>query len=163
MRKYFVYALALFAFTFILYSAGGAVEPVKRPSVALDFSLRDIKGQDYKLSDYKDKQAVVLAFWTTWCPYCRQELRSLNAMYPQLQKEGIEVLAIDVQEPGFKVESFAQKIGLTIKVLLDFDAKVAKDYSVMGVPTFFLVNKRGNIVYEGNHFPKDKYQKLISG
>lgn len=162
MRRCLKPALALFAFTFILYSAAGAVEPIKRQSAALDFSLRDIKGDDYKLSDYKDKQAVVLAFWTTWCPYCRQELRSLSAMYLQLQKEGIEVLAIDVQEPGSRVESFARANGLSLKMLLDLDAKVAKDYSVMGVPTFFLVNKQGNIAYEGNRFPKDKYQKLIS-
>ena len=162
MRRYFKSALALFMVTFILFSAGQAAEPVKRPRVAVDFSLKDIKGQVYKLSNYKNKQAVVLAFWTTWCPFCRQELKSLNALYRQLQKEGIEVLTINIQEPGYRVESFAKKNGLSLKILLDFDAKVARDYSILGVPTFFLVNKQGNINYEGDHFPKEKYQKLCN-
>ena len=162
MRRYFESALVLFMVTFILFSAGVAAEPIKRSQAAVGFSLKDILGRTYKLSDYKNKQAVVLAFWTTWCPACRQELKSFNAMYPQLQKEGIEVLAINIQEPGYRVESFVKEKGLSFKILLDFDAKVARDYSVMGVPTFLLVNKQGNIVYEGDHFPKDKYQKLIS-
>ena len=162
MRKYFESALILFMVIFILFSAGLAAEPVKRSRAAVDFSLKDVLGQVYNLSDYKFKQAVVLAFWTTWCPFCRQELKSLNTLYPQLQKEGIEVLAINIQEPGYKVESFAKEKGLAMRMLLDFDAKVARDYSVMGVPTFLLVNKQGNIVYEGDHFPKDKYQKLLS-
>ncbi|MCX5704583.1 MAG: TlpA disulfide reductase family protein [Candidatus Omnitrophica bacterium] len=162
MRRYFKAVLALFMVAFILFSSGLAAEPVKRSRAAVGFSLKDIKGRAHNLSDYKNKQAVVLAFWTTWCPFCRQELKSLNALYPQLQKEGIEVLAINIQEPGYRVESFAKENGLTMKMLLDFDAKVARDYSVMGVPTFFLVNKQGNIIYEGDHFPKEKYQKLIS-
>ena len=162
MRIYLKAMLALFALIFILFSAGLAAEPVKRSQAAVDFSLKDIKGRVYKLSDYKNKQAVVLVFWTTWCPFCRQELVSLNAMCPQLQKEGIEVLTINIQEPGYRVESFAKEKGLSLKILLDFDAKVAREYSVMGVPTFFLVNKQGNITYEGDHFPKGKYQKLLS-
>ena len=162
MRGYLKAALALFAVIFILFSAGLAAEPVKRSRAAVDFSLKDVLGQVYNLSDYKFKQAVVLAFWTTWCPFCRQELKSLDTLYPQLQKEGIEVLAIDIQEPGYKVERFVKEKGLIMKVLLDFDAKVARDYSIMGVPTFILIDKQGNIVYEGSRFPKEKFQKFLS-
>ena len=162
MRRCFGLALILFTVVSILFPAGFAAEPVKRSQAAVDFSLKDISGRVYKLSDYKFKQAVVLVFWTTWCPSCRKELRSFNTLYPQLQKEGIEVLAIDVEEPGYKVESFVKEKGLIMKILLDFDAKVAKDYSVMGVPAFFLINKQGNIVYENYYFPKEKYQKLLS-
>ncbi len=162
MRGYLKAPLALFAVIFILFSAGLAAEPVKRSRVAVDFSLKDNKGQVYNLSDYKNKQVVVLAFWTTWCPFCRQELKFLDTLYPQLQKEGIEVLAINIQEPGYRVESFTKEKGLSLKILLDFDAKVARDYSVMGVPTFILVDKQGNIIYEGDHFPKEKYRELLS-
>jgi peroxiredoxin len=128
---------------------------------AIDFNLKDLKGKVYTLSEYKDKQPVVLFFWTTWCPFCRQELKALNAMYPELEKDGLEVLTIDIQEPENRLNSFVQKYALFMPVLMDKDAAVARDYNVMGVPTIIIVNKNGQIVFDGNDFPKRTYKKLL--
>jgi len=129
---------------------------------ATNFSLQDLKGRFVTLENYRDKQSVALFFWTTWCPFCRQELKAINDMYPQLRKEGLEVLAIDVGESLQIVERFLQKYALFLPVILDKDTYVAKDYQVMGVPTVILVNKKGSIVYEGNYFPRGTYKKLIN-
>jgi peroxiredoxin len=133
----------------------------KNLPLAHNFELLDLKEKQFSLESYRNKQPVVLFFWTTWCPFCRQELKAVNSMYPQLQKDGLEVLTIDVEEPASRVESFLKKNALFLPVLLDKNAAVARDYELMGVPTIMIVNKRGNIVFEGDHFPKEIYKKLL--
>jgi peroxiredoxin len=162
MKKYLRLVFTFIAVSIFLSSLAQAGEAIRKPRLAIDFSLQDLKGKTYRLSDYKDKQPVVLFFWTTECPLCRPELRALNILYPTLQKEGIEVLAIDVNEPGYRVDKFAQKNALSMPILLDRDTQVARDYFIPGVPAIIIVNQQGNIVYEGDHFPTGIYKKLIA-
>lgn len=130
-------------------------------AVAADFNLKDIYGTMVKLSSYKDKQPVILFFWTTWCPFCRQELKLLNDIYPQLQKDGVELLAINIAESEYKVNDFYKNYGLTFKVLLDKGAAVAYIYEILGVPTYIFINKKGYIVFREHAFLKGKYKMLI--
>jgi peroxiredoxin len=102
---------------------------------------------------------VLLFFWTTWCPFCRNEIKALNEQHSQLKKEGWEVFAINVGEPVYKIENFIQRQGLSFEVLLDKDSRVSADYNVRGVPTYFLVNKKGEVIFEGNSFPQDEQRK----
>ncbi|MCX5703901.1 MAG: TlpA disulfide reductase family protein [Candidatus Omnitrophica bacterium] len=135
----------------------------KRFGLAQDFILKDLNQNTVILSSYKNKQPVLLFFWTTWCPYCRGELKVLNGIYPELTKEGWEVFAIDVDEPAYRVESFLESYGLIFKVLLDKDAAVMESYGLFGVPTYVLVDKEGYIVFKDHYFPKGEYKKLILG
>jgi len=128
---------------------------------APDFDLDDIYQDAYRLSSYKNKQPVLLFFWTTWCPFCRSELKVLNDMYATLQKDGIEVLAINVGEVQSKVEDFVKNYYLAYKVLLDRDTRVSQSYEVAGVPTYALIDKEGYVVFHENFFPRKEYKDLI--
>lgn len=130
--------------------------------IAVDFNLKDLSGNEIKLSDFRDKQPLILFFWATWCPVCRKQIPLLNKMYPDFKKDGIEVLGIDVEESKEKVERFLKNYPLNIKVILDPDGKVASDYKIIGVPTYFLIDKKGNIVSQDNSFPQEKYKELLS-
>lgn len=135
--------------------------PVRETSLAPDFSLQDLGRNTFNLSSYRDKQPVILFFWTTWCPFCRRELKMLKDIYPQLQKDGSELLAISVGEPVYKVDNFVRGYALNFKVLLDKDIAVADAYDILGVPTYVLIDKKGRIVFRANYFPKEKYKELI--
>lgn len=124
------------------------------------FQLQDLSDKPVFLSDYKGK-GVILFFWTTWCPYCRDELRALEQENPVLSRAGVEVLAINVGEPRHKVENFIKSRDLSFRVLLDKDSTVAGAYQLMGVPTYYVVNRSGEIVSAGNHFPQDALKVLI--
>ncbi|MFA4989749.1 MAG: peroxiredoxin family protein [Candidatus Omnitrophota bacterium] len=162
MKKYsgFLVALiAFFCFTCGTYAAQGytAADLKKAP----DFQLFDLKAKEVSLSDYKDKQAVVLFFWTTWCPYCRAELKRLNAECAGLAKASVAVLAINVGEPKYKVESFVQSHNLLgFTVLLDRDSLAAETYDLLGVPAYFVIDSSGRIVSMGNRFPGDILKEL---
>lgn len=115
-----------------------------------------------EISSYKNKQPVLLFFWTTWCPFCRKELRDLNQLYPELKKDDLEVLAIDVGESPDKVKSFIKGYALSFKVLLDKDTVVAQTYSILGVPTYVLVDKKGSVVFQDHYFPRKEYKGLLT-
>jgi len=127
---------------------------------APDFQLTDLNDQPVFLSDYKDKQAVILFFWTTWCPYCRDELKTLNQQYVELAKDAVKVLAINVGESKYKVDNFVQSRNLAFTVLLDKDSTVASAYDLLGFPSYFVINKAGQIIATGNNFPKDALKEL---
>lgn len=133
---------------------------VCKTQAAPDFKLKDLSHETFTLSSYKGRQPVVLFFWTTKCPFCVSELRMLRDMYPEMVKQGWELLAIDVGEYAYRVDRYAKKYALNFKVLLDSDINVARDYDILGVPTYVFVDKKGCIAFMDHYFSQEKYQEL---
>ena len=129
--------------------------------LAPDFTLYDIYQDAYTISNYRDKQAVLLLFWTTWCPFCRKELKVLNGMYSGLAADGVEVLSVNVGETPSTVQNFVQDYNLVYRVLLDRDNRVAGLYGLIGVPTYILINKQGEVVFKDNYLPAAEYKDLL--
>ena len=129
-------------------------------NMAPDFKLQDLNQNTFTLSSYKDKQPVILFFWTTWCPFCQTELKVLNNKYYSLLKDGVQLLAIDAGEVARRVDNFVKNQGIVFSVLLDSDTTVADAYNILGVPTYILIDKKGQIRFRGNSFPQE-YKKLI--
>ncbi|MDD5409372.1 MAG: TlpA disulfide reductase family protein, partial [Candidatus Omnitrophica bacterium] len=102
----------------------------------------------------------VLFFWTTWCPYCRTELKELNKLYPQMEKEGIAVFAVNVGEESYKVVRFLKDHPVSIRVLLDRDTRAAENYEINGVPTYIFMNKSGKVISLEHRLPAD-YKNLL--
>ncbi len=124
-----------------------------------DLVLNDLKSKPVNLSNLAGKPAI-LFFWTTWCPYCRAELRSLNKISPQIEKEGIAVFAVNVGEAGYKVERFLKDSPLDISVLIDKDGQAAENYGIRGVPTYIFIDKSGQVVSTEHRLPDD-YKSLL--
>lgn len=162
MRKYFKLLFIFILISVFSVSCTQAKEPqVEGKNIAMDFKLQDLNQDTFSLSSYKDKQPVILFFWTTWCPFCQIELNRLKDMYPQLQKEGWELFAVNVGESASKVDNFVKNYALNFKVLLDKDMAVAYSYGILGVPTYFLVDKNGYIVFKEHYFPRERYKELV--
>lgn len=125
------------------------------------FKLNGIKGNTVKLTDYKGKNAI-LFFWTTWCPFCRAELKELNRRYAEFGKDGVALLVINVGENQSKVESFIANTALVIPVFLDQSSAIAYSYDIYGVPTYVFIDKAGKIVLRENAFPAEKYKTFIA-
>jgi peroxiredoxin len=130
--------------------------------VAADFKLPDTQGQSATLSDYKDTKVVLLLFWTTWCPFCRKELKLLNEKYAELASEGTRVLAINIGEPLERVADFAQRYNLLFRVLLDENSEVAAAYKLLGIPTYIIIDQQGYIRYRDYTFPAKEYKELTA-
>jgi peroxiredoxin len=130
-------------------------------ALAQDIILDELNthAKTVNLSSYKGKPAM-LFLWTTWCPYCRQEIKTLNQMAPQLNKEGIVVFAVNVGESDYAVRRFISKNMIILRVLLDKNSAAAYNYDVIGVPTYIILDETGRVISHRNVFPAD-YQKLL--
>lgn len=146
----------------ILNASGVLKEEKKSPADwAKEFVLSSLEGKEISLSSFKGKP-VILFFWTTWCPSCRTELsKVLSKEYPKMKARGISFLAIDVGEPKYRVESFLRGQTIEFPVLLDTDSQVSSSYSIIGIPTFFLIDARGSIKFMGNELTPD-YINILS-
>jgi len=112
---------------------------------APNFTLKDLNGEEVKLSNHKGK-VVLLIFSTTWCPHCRTSIPYLKKIYQNYKDRGFVIFNINIMESQKTVSSFATKYDLPYRVLLDESGEVAKSYGIRGVPSLLLVNKEGTIV-----------------
>lgn len=115
-----------------------------RQEKAPDFTLNDLQGRKFKLSENKGKP-VLLVFGATWCPYCREEIPQLKNIYAKYVKKGLVLVNIDIEESRQRVLAFANKYKLPYRVLLDIKADVARSYGVQGIPMQVLIGRDGTI------------------
>jgi thiol-disulfide isomerase/thioredoxin len=127
----------------ILFALG--MSPFQNRIPSEDFILPMLQGGGAALSDYRG-QVVFLNFWATWCPPCREEMPSMQLLYDELSDEGLEILAIDVQEPQATVKAFVDEFGFSFPVLLDENGRVAMRYSVRAFPTTYIIDREGNLL-----------------
>ncbi|MGD9014878.1 MAG: cytochrome c biogenesis protein CcdA [Candidatus Omnitrophota bacterium] len=151
-----------FAVSGIFNLAYAQEQGVETSLSAPDFTISDLDGNKITLSEFKQKQPVVLFFWTTWCPFCLKELINLNQIYADAIFKDTQLLAININESRLKVRRFLERYQLDFKILLDSDARVAYSYGVLGVPTFVLINKQGAVVFKDHFFPLNKYENLLT-
>ncbi|HSE90123.1 MAG TPA: TlpA disulfide reductase family protein [Candidatus Binatia bacterium] len=121
-----------------------SIEPVQK-KLAPDFLLKDLDGNTIRLHDLRGK-VVLLNFWATWCPSCRFEMPSMEALHKELSSQGLAVLAIALRESAEDVQSFYNEHNLSFPALLDHDAEASELYETWSLPTSFLIDRRGYIV-----------------
>ncbi|GFO56595.1 thioredoxin [Geomonas sp. Red276] len=120
--------------------------PAVEGNLAPDFTLKDLSGREVKLSSLRGK-VVLVNFWATWCPPCREEIPSMVQLNKTMQGKPFQMLCCSIDEGGKDaVETFFKKSGLTLPALLDTDGKVAKRYGTTGVPETFVVDTKGVIL-----------------
>ena len=112
---------------------------------AVDFSLKDLSGQEHNLSSYAGK-LVFLNFWATWCGPCREEIPSMEELYLELQNQDFLIVAVNSQEAREQVADFVENIGMSFPVLLDTDGRVGAAYSVRAIPTTYIIDPQGYIL-----------------
>ena len=128
--------------------------------LAADVILNDLQSKPANISAVTGKPSI-LFFWTTWCPYCRSELKELNRMRAQIEKDGVDIFAVNVGEEGAKVGDFINKYALNMRVLLDRDGRAAQNYAVRGVPTYIFINRYGQVTATEHRLP-DNYMDILS-
>lgn len=112
------------------------------------FTLKDNKGNDVTLSEYKGK-TVVLNFFATWCTYCKMELPSLEEINSTRDDIVIFLVATpNIGNEGSKeyIESFMEENGYSMTVLYDETGEVVSKYNVSGLPTSFFFKPDGSVL-----------------
>lgn len=105
-------------------------------------------GERVPLSSYaKSGKAVLLHFWATWCPPCREELPLIDAQAKRLKDKNsaLQVLCVCVADTKENCVSFMEKYGYTFTSGLDPEGETASLYGVSGVPTSIIIGADGKV------------------
>lgn len=153
MRKCF-FLVALLVFPLLLSPAGTGSARAEAPgssrvqkgSMAPDFTLKDLNGKPVTLSQFRGK-VVVLNFWASWCPHCREEMPSLERLNEVYGSSNFALLAVNVEGDGEgAVKSYLAKNPFNFRVLLDSKLTVQDLYGVYELPETLIINKKGQVV-----------------
>ncbi len=130
----------------LVSQACGRAEEAQVVQAAPEFALTSLDGETVKLSDYQGR-VVIVDFWATWCPPCREEIPHFVELQQRYGDRGLTVIGISVDQGGPQVvRSFAQEQGINYPLVMA-DARVAGDYGgIRGIPTTFVIDRQGRIV-----------------
>ncbi|MBT5855724.1 TlpA family protein disulfide reductase [bacterium] len=124
-------------------------------------SFRTLSGD---ITSIQNNAATLISVFTTWCSVCKVELAHLNKDYAEIkeQKLPINMLVINAGEKKRKVKKYVRKRHLNMPVVMDRKLAWVKELGITGTPTVLIVDKNGQLLYQGNELPHNWVQTLVS-
>ncbi len=138
----------------------------KDVEIAANFTLKNPDGEEVSLSDFQGK-IVIIDFWATWCPPCREGIPDLIKLQDEYRDQGVVVIGISFDEKAATVKKFAQENQINYPLAMG-DKKVAQDYGgIQAIPTVFIIDRNGRIVDRhigsaDKEYFDDKIQPLLN-
>lgn len=111
---------------------------------APEFTLKTPEGKEVSLKDFKGK-VVLVNFWATWCPPCKEELPLFEKVYQKYKDKGFVILAINTDPENLQDFLKKSNIKMAFPILIGED-RLLELYPVRGLPTSFLIDREGKIV-----------------
>ncbi len=112
-------------------------------ALAEGFSLRDMQGKTHTLAGYRGKW-VLVNFWATWCPPCRDEIPDLIELYEKHKDLVVIGIAMDYRDPA-QVKQFAEEMFISYPLVLGDRRIAAQIGAIPGLPTTYLYNPQGKL------------------
>jgi cytochrome c biogenesis protein CcmG/thiol:disulfide interchange protein DsbE len=160
-RRVLIVLFLLVAAGFIGLLAGGLIKSGGQPGGAIvntklgevpiqqrparDFTLDRFDGESLTLSDLQGK-VVMVDFWASWCPPCRQEAPALAQVYREYQARGVEFVGVSIWDTEKDANSYIQRYGITYPNGLDEKGVVTIDYGVTGIPEKYFIARDGTVI-----------------
>ena len=133
----------------------------KQGTEAPDFKVEMFDGKSIRLSDLRGK-VVLVNFWATWCPPCREELtRVQKEIIDRFAGQEFVFLPISRGEELHTVEAFRKRMGYTFPMGLDPDQRIFRRYATNYIPRNFLIDRDGKVVLASIGYDKAEFAHLI--
>lgn len=129
---------------------------------APQWTLKDLDGGEVKSADFAGK-VVVIDFWATWCPPCREEIPGYVALQEKYRDQGVVIVGISLDRGGPKVvKPFAEKMKINYPLVMGTEDVVEAFGGVEGIPTTFIIGRDGKILHKKvGYAPEAKMEALI--
>ncbi|MCG6940848.1 MAG: TlpA family protein disulfide reductase [Thiohalocapsa sp.] len=126
--------------------AAGLLDPIAEKPEAPGFELKGADGKTYRLADMRG-QPVIVNFWATWCPPCRAEMPAMQRAWEQLKDEGIMLVAVNAGDSEGEIAAFVEHMQVSFPLPMDTNMQVTQSWPLKGLPTTFVVDPQGRLVY----------------
>lgn len=130
-----------------LLPAASTAQNIKRGSAAPEIDLPTLTGGQFKLSALKG-HAVVVTFWGTWCPPCRDEFPEFVAANKKYRDAGLMIVAVNQRDQELStkdVQDFVTEFGVDFPVALDARGRTRRTFRLIGLPTTVFIDAAGNV------------------
>ena len=126
--------------------AANKLQPITKPAPPLH--LKDLSGRTVSLDEFKGK-VVLLNFWASWCPPCREEMPSFWRLYKKINHPDFRVVLVNLGETRDTITAFMpEKIIQDLVMLSDPESSSGQEWKVRGLPHTFLVDNKGRLRFE---------------
>jgi cytochrome c biogenesis protein CcmG, thiol:disulfide interchange protein DsbE len=121
-------------------SVFGRVDVPAEP--ASDFTLELLDGGTLNLSDLRGK-VVLVDFWASWCPPCRQEAQTLTQVYQEYADQPVEFVGVDIWDRQEDALAYINEYNVPYPNGIDERGTILIDYGVTGIPEKFIIDQNG--------------------
>ena len=139
------------------------MDPMPAGNKASDINVVDMNGETRTLEDLKGK-FVLVNFWATWCNPCKVEMPLLERLHQTLVSDKFTVLGLHVGPGPENIEEFKKLMPISFPIYIDMELEV--DWGVPGLPTTFLLNPEGRLIYRAvgkREFASDEMINFLKG
>ena len=122
-------------------------------------SAMQVQAEMLDLSPYKGK-VVYLDFWASWCSPCLASFPWMNQLQKDLHSQGLEIVAVNVDADQADARKFLQQHPVNFEIIFDPQGKLAESHNVMGMPSSFLFDRNGKLIFSHIGFSNKKSEQL---
>jgi thiol-disulfide isomerase/thioredoxin len=146
-----------FSILFLIIFVNIGFTQEKVGSLAPDFNGKTIDDKEIKLSDHIGK-VVLIDFWASWCPPCREEMPALIKFYRSHKNPKFQLIAVNIDNKKENMENFLDKLfpEPAFPIVVDNEQKIPALFNIEAMPTTIFVDKKGKIRFWHNGF-KESY------
>jgi cytochrome c biogenesis protein CcmG/thiol:disulfide interchange protein DsbE len=144
--KFVVYSLLFGLLLMLGYRLYNVQATQVDSGLAPDFTITSFSGESLTLSELRGN-VVVINFWASWCPPCREEAAYLEQTWRKYQNQGVKFVGVDYVDTEAKALAYLEEFDITYFNGPDLGTRISQAYNMQGVPETFVIGKSGEIQY----------------
>ena len=160
MKRIALTLLAL-VFTTSLWASDHEGDRTQKGQMAPDFTITNLDGEVFKLSDMKGK-VVLVNFFATWCGPCMKELPELEKqVWPRFKNENFKLISIGREHTNAELKKFRFKKKYTFPIAADPKRQIYARYAEKFIPRNYIIDKEGKIIFQSKGFSQKELDEMM--
>ncbi len=142
--QWLIFALILGSLAIMALQLANVNSGQRDSGLAPDFTITSFDGETITLSEFRG-QVVIINFWASWCPPCREEAAYLEATWRKYREQGVIFIGVDYVDTEAKALAYIEEYDITYFNGPDLGTRISQAYRMAGVPETYYLSKNGEL------------------